>query len=159
MTRIPFFHRIIATGFYSGYSPIAPGTAGALAATLIWWAYSSALADFCLIQMVTGILIILFTALGIWSSGVSEKYWGKDPSIVVVDEMVGTWIALLAVPPSLHWGYMLAAFILFRFFDILKPLGIKKMEKLPRGYGIMADDILSGIYGMTVILIYRYLFA
>lgn len=57
-----------------------------------------------------------------------RKYWGEDPSRVVVDEMVGTWIALLAVPENGHWGYMIAAFVLFRFFDILKPLGIRKME-------------------------------
>lgn len=97
--------------------------------------------------------------LGIWSSGVSEKYWGKDPSRVVIDEMVGTWIALLAVPADNYIGYMFAAFILFRFFDILKPLAIKQAEKLPSGYGIMADDILSGIYGGIVILLYRFVCA
>lgn len=91
--------------------------------------------------------------------GVSEKYWGKDPSRVVIDEMVGTWIALLAVPADNYIGYMFAAFILFRFFDILKPLGIKQAEKLPSGYGIMADDILSGIYGGIVILLYRFVCA
>ena len=90
---------------------------------------------------------------------VSEKYWGKDPSRVVIDEMVGTWIALLAVPADYYIGYMFAAFILFRFFDILKPLGIKQAEKLPSGYGIMADDILSGIYGGIVILLYRFVCA
>lgn len=56
-----------------------------------------------------------FYFLGIWSSGVSEKYWGKDPSRVVIDEMVGTWIALLAVPADHYVGYMFAAFLLFRF--------------------------------------------
>ena len=65
----------------------------------------------------------IFTCLHIYffrhlSSGVSEKYWGKDPSRVVIDEMVGTWIALLAVPADNYIGYMFAAFILFRFFDI-----------------------------------------
>lgn len=156
-SNIPFFHNFIATGFGSGYSPVAPGTAGALVATLIWWGYSAALNDYISIISTTAILIIVFTVLGVWSSGVSEKYWGEDPSRVVVDEMVGTWIALLAVPENGHLGYMIAAFALFRFFDILKPLGIRKMEKLPGGYGIMADDILSGIYGMIVIFIFRLL--
>ena len=73
--------------------------------------------------------------------------------------MVGTWIALLAVPNGQAWGYMLAAFVLFRFFDILKPLGIRKMEKLPGGYGIMADDILSGIYGLIVLYAFRLISA
>lgn len=156
-SKIPFFHNFIATGFGSGYSPVAPGTAGALVATLIWWGYSAALNDYVSTLSITAILIIVFTVLGVWSSGVSEKYWGEDPSRVVVDEMVGTWIALLTVPENGHWGYMIAAFALFRFFDILKPLGIRKMEKLPGGYGIMADDILSGIYGMIVIFIFRLL--
>lgn len=124
---------------------------------LIWWGYA-AFADYATIQWITAILVILFTVLGIWSASVSEKYWGEDPSRVVIDEMVGTWIALLAVPENGHWGYMLAAFLLFRLFDIWKPLGIRKMEKLPKGYGIMADDILSGIYGYIVIYLYRLTF-
>ena len=157
MKKIPFFHQLIATGFGSGYSPIAPGTAGALLAMLIWWRYA-AFTDYATIQWITAILVILFTVLGIWSASVSEKYWGEDPSRVVIDEMVGTWIALLAVPENGHWGYMLAAFLLFRLFDIWKPLGIRKMEKLPKGYGIMADDILSGIYGYIVIYLYRLAF-
>ena len=107
----------------------------------------------------TLIIVFIFTILGIWSSGIAEKYWGKDPSRVVIDEMVGTWIALLAVPNGQAWGYMLAAFVLFRFFDILKPLGIRKMEKLPGGYGIMADDILSGIYGLIVLYAFRLISA
>lgn len=146
---------MISTGFGSGYSPIAPGTAGALLATLIWWGYSTVTADYASVQLITKILVVVFTVLGIWSAGVSEKYWGKDPKRVVVDEMVGVWISLLAVPASMHWGYVVAAFILFRFFDIVKPLGVRKMENLPGGYGIMADDILAGFYGMIVIYIYR----
>lgn len=157
MPKIPLFHNLIASGFGSGYSPIAPGTAGALLAMLIWWGYASLFDDYYLTLQCTFALVLIFTFLGIWSSGISEKYWGKDPSRVVIDEMVGTWIALLAVPADNYIGYMLAAFLLFRFFDILKPLGIKQAEKLPSGYGIMADDILSGIYGTIVILVYRFL--
>lgn len=159
MSKIPLFHNLIASGFGSGYSPIAPGTAGALLATLIWWGYASLFNDYYLTLQCTFLLVCIFTFLGIWSSGVSEKYWGKDPSRVVIDEMVGTWIALLAIPADNYIGYMFAAFILFRFFDILKPLGIKQAEKLPSGYGIMADDILSGIYGGIVILLYRFVCA
>ncbi|WP_300727800.1 phosphatidylglycerophosphatase A [uncultured Bacteroides sp.] len=156
--KIPFFHNLIATGFGSGYSPIAPGTAGALLATLIWWGYESLVASYWPTFFITSALVIIFTVLGIWSSTVSEKYWGEDPSRVVIDEMVGTWIALLAVPANAHWGYIIAAFILFRFFDILKPFGIRKMEKFPKGYGIMADDILSGIYGFIIIILFRIIF-
>lgn len=157
-SKIPFIHNLIATGFGSGYCPIAPGTAGALLATLIWWRYSAFFTDYIVTLVFTAFLVILFTILGIWSSGISEKYWGPDPSRVVIDEMVGTWIALLAVPETEYFGYMIAAFLLFRLFDIFKPLGIRKMENLPGGYGIMADDILSGIYGMIVIFIFRLFF-
>lgn len=159
MPRIPIIHQLIASGFGSGYSPIAPGTAGAFLAMLIWWAYATLLNDSHLVFLCTLSFVIIFTVLGTWSASVAEKYWGKDPSRVVIDEMVGTWIALLAVPNGQAWGYMLAAFVLFRFFDILKPLGIRKMEKLPGGYGIMADDILSGIYGLIVLYAFRLISA
>lgn len=159
MPKAPLFHNFIATGFGSGYSPIAPGTAGALLAMLIWWGYSLLFSHCISIPVLTFIVIVVFTFAGVWSSSVVEKYWGEDPSRVVVDEMVGTWIALLAVPEGAHWGYMLAAFVLFRFFDIVKPLGVRKMESLLSGFGIMADDILAGIYGFIVIYLYRLCFA
>ena len=159
MPKAPLFHNFIATGFGSGYSPIAPGTAGALLAMLIWWGYSLLFSHCISIPVLTFIVIVVFTFAGVWSSSVVEKYWGEDPSRVVVDEMVGTWIALLAVPEGAHWGYMLAAFVLFRFFDIVKPLGVRKMESLPSGFGIIADDILAGIYGFIVIYLYRLCFA
>ena len=72
-----------------------------------------------------------------------EPYWGEDPSRVVVDEMVGVWITLLAAPAGHVW-YGLAAFVLFRFFDILKPLGIRRMENLPGGVGVMMDEKKEG---------------
>ena len=114
MPRIPIIHQLIASGFGSGYSPIAPGTAGAFLAMLIWWAYATLLNDSHLVFLCTLSFVIIFTVLGTWSASVAEKYWGKDPSKVVIDEMVGTWIALLAVTSHLQWGYMLAAFLLFR---------------------------------------------
>ena len=156
MSKIPLFHNLIASGFGSGYSPIAPGTAGALLATLIWWGYASLFNDYYQTLQCTFLLVCIFTFLGIWSSGVSEKYWGKDPSRVVIDEMVGTWIALLAVPVGNVW-YILFAFLLFRFFDIFKPLGIRKMEQLEGGIGVMADDILAGIYSFLLLMGVRWL--
>ena len=157
MAKIPLFHNIIATGFGSGYTPLAPGTAGALLATLIWFAYASFISNYAIIMTVTALLVVVFTVLGVWSSGIAEHYWGNDPKRVVVDEMVGVWIALLAVPADAGWLYGAAAFVLFRFFDIAKPLGIRKMERFPGGYGIMADDVLSGIYSMIVIFVYRWI--
>ena len=143
MKRAKLFHIIIASGFGSGFSPFAPGTAGALVAVIIWTVLFYVI-PFNILLVVTSLLIVLFTAAGIWSADKLESEWGKDPSKVVVDEMVGVWIALLAVPVGNVW-YILFAFLLFRFFDIFKPLGIRKMEQLEGGIGVMADDILAGI--------------
>ena len=85
-----------------------------------------------------------------------DPAWGVDPWRVVVDVMVGVLISLLAAPAGHVW-YGLAAFMLFRFFDILKPLGIRRMEKLPGGWGVMMDDILSGVYGFIVLIVARWI--
>ena len=149
------FHKLIATSFGAGFSPVAPGTMGALVAILVWcilWlcmAYST-------LQWTLAGLIVVFTIIGVWSTTVSDRYWGEDPSKVVIDETVGEWIALLAVPAGQHWAYIVAAVVLFRFFDIFKPLGVRSMENLKGGYGIMADDILSGVYAAVVMLLVDY---
>ena len=122
---------IIGTGFGSGFSPFAPGTAGALLATLIWFGLSYLVSSVCLLWL-TVALILVFTLAGIWAANRLEASWGEDPSRVVVDEMVGVWIALLAAPAGHVW-YALGAFVLFRLFDIFKPLGIRRMESMPGG--------------------------
>ena len=155
MKRAKLFHIIIASGFGSGFSPFAPGTAGALVAVIIWTVLFYVI-PFNILLVVTSLLIVLFTAAGIWSADKLESEWGKDPSKVVVDEMVGVWIALLAVPVGNVW-YILFAFLLFRFFDIFKPLGIRKMEQLEGGIGVMADDILAGIYSFLLLIGVRWL--
>ena len=155
MKRAKLFHIIIASGFGSGFSPFAPGTAGALVAVIIWTVLFYVI-PFNILLVVTSLLIVLFTAAGIWSADKLESEWGKDPSKVVVDEMVGVWIALLAVPVGNVW-YILFDFLLFRFFDIFKPLGIRKMEQLEGGIGVMADDILAGIYSFLLLMGVRWL--
>ena len=155
MKRVPLIHIIIATGFGSGFSPFAPGTAGALLATLIWLALSCAVSP-TLLLIITAILIGIFTIAGIHSANAVEPIWGEDPSRVVVDEMVGVWIPLLAAPAGNLW-YALAAFALFRLFDIFKPLDIRKMEYLKGGVGVMMDDILAGIYSLILLIVARWL--
>ena len=155
MKRAKLFHIIIASGFGSGFSPFAPGTAGALVAVIIWTVLFYVI-PFNILLVVTSLLIVLFTAAGIWSADKLESEWGKVPAKVVVDEMVGVWIALLAVPVGNVW-YILFAFLLFRFFDIFKPLGIRKMEQLEGGIGVMADDILAGIYSYLLLMGVRWL--
>lgn len=146
---------IIGTGFGSGFSPFAPGTAGALLATLVWLGLSCLVSSVILLWL-TVAMILVFTVAGIWASDCLEAFWGEDPSRVVVDEMVGVWIVLLAVPAGHIW-YASGAFVLFRLFDIFKPLGIRKMENLPGGVGVMMDDILSGVYGFIVLIAARWI--
>ncbi|MCF0160262.1 MAG: phosphatidylglycerophosphatase A [Bacteroidaceae bacterium] len=152
MNKMPFFHRMVATSLGAGYFPYGPGTMGALLGIAVW-AVVSRFVDYTTLQLTLSVGIVVFTILGVWSSSVAERYWGKDPSRVVIDETVGEWITLWAVPATLDWRYVLAAFVLFRFFDIVKPLGVRQMEKLKGGYGIMADDILAGIYGALILFI------
>lgn len=150
MKKIPFYHHLIATGLGVGHFPFGPGTMGALLAIVLWYPIATSL-SYSLWLGILWALVIVFTFLGAWSSTVAERYWGEDPSKVVIDEVVGQWIALLAIPASFTWWQVLAAFILFRFFDMVKPLGVRKMEDLKGGWGIMADDILAGIYSAIII--------
>ena len=166
--HFPFLPRLIATSFGAGYWPYGPGTAGAVIGLGLWL-------PLALTGHVTGTflatlgLIAVFTALGIWSAGIAEQYWGPDPSRVVMDETVGQWIAMLplstfaAMPAPLasgsFWLWAVVSLALFRFFDIVKPLGVRKMEDLPGGTGIMADDILAGIYSAVLLALAIYFFS
>lgn len=156
MNQKSLFHIIIATGFGSGFSPVAPGTAGALLATIIWVCLALLINSVPLLTILVLVLIVLFTVLGIWSTNVVEKTWGKDPSKVVVDEMVGVWIALLAADINLIYT-VIAAFVLFRLFDIFKPLGIRNMENLKGGVGVMMDDVLAGVYSFILLFGFKWL--
>ncbi len=150
--KFPLLPKLIATSLGVGFLPLAPGTWGAILAIILWLPlYIWASATVTLI--VTSIAVVALTIAGTWASSVSERYWGKDPVIACVDETVGQWISLLPVLPGCPWWEILLSLALFRFFDIAKPLGIRAMERLPRGYGMMADDILSGIYAVVILVI------
>ena len=92
---------------------------------------------------------MLMLVVGIWSSNVVDGIWGTDSSKVVIDEVAGMAIALLYVPHKLV--FVLISLLAFRFFDIVKPLGIRNLEALPKGWGVMADDVLAGLYALVVI--------
>lgn len=147
----PWFHVILSTGMFTGFIPIAPGTAGALAALGIWYALYFYLSTSVLFW-VTVSLILLTTIVGVWTSNVMERYWGKDPRSVNIDEFVGTWIPLLVVPCE-HYTWILAifGFAMFRIIDIYKPLGCRTIdEKCPGGWGVMLDDVLAGFYALIL---------
>lgn len=94
-----------------------------------------------------GLLTAGLLGLGTWAAQRVEPAWGKDSYRVVIDEVAGVWVGLLGVP--LTGTRLLAGLLLFRFFDIVKPLGIRSMEKLPGGYGVMLDDVLAGVYTLV----------
>lgn len=135
--------KIIASVCGIGFIGKGGGTVASVFYCIVWFL----LPGFSPVLQISLLIIVLIT--GVWSSAMVEKIWGHDSSRIVIDEVAGMLIALLFVPVKIE--YVLAALILFRFFDILKPLGIKKMEKLPSGWGVMADDVLSGIYAFVVI--------
>lgn len=135
--------KLIATGFGTGYAPVAPGTAGALLATVITY-FIAISTNWSNLNISLAILSIIFTVLGIWSANALQSEWGHDPGRIVVDEMVGIWISMLFIPFSLL--NLLLAFGLFRLFDIWKPWIVKKAEDLDGGLGVMADDIVAGVF-------------
>ena len=147
MKRPPLFAHILTTGFGSGYCPLAPGTAGAVLAVLLWLLASLWLSPAVLFYTTLAV-ILLFTVLGIVCTNQVTPFWGEDPRRVVVDEMVGVWIPLAVVNPG-EWLYIIASLVLFRFFDILKPWPVKASENwLPAGWGVMVDDVVGGVMAM-----------
>jgi phosphatidylglycerophosphatase A len=139
---------LLATWFGCGYSPFAPGTAGSLAALAIGIALHQ-YAGFA------GWHFLLLAAVGfypaVWAAGVTARAQGTtDPAIVVIDEVLGQWIALAGARPF-HWKSCLAAFALFRLFDIWKPPPVRQLEALPGGLGINADDVMAGLYAALVL--------
>jgi phosphatidylglycerophosphatase A len=128
---------ILATGFGVGYVPYVPGTIGSFVALLLFIFIP-------LDHFIWLAISIIFFLIGIWASGSVEKEKGKDPGIVVIDEYVGQWIALLFLPRIL-WIFI-AGFIIFRFLDIIKPFPAADLEEIDGGSGIMFDDMIAGIY-------------
>jgi phosphatidylglycerophosphatase A len=101
---------------------------------------------------------LAITIIGIPPSTVVARESGvKDPGFVVIDEVAGQMIALIGVP--LNWKYLLASFILFRAFDIVKPFPLRRLEKLPEGTGIMMDDVGAGLYALVLLQIWLHVFA
>lgn len=151
--KFPLLPKLIATSFGAGFLPVAPGTWGALVAIVAWLPFYIWLPGTpCWIF--TTCAIVIYTIAGTWASTESEKYWGKDPVAACADETVGQLISLLPLcggPEEAPWWLIAVSLALFRFFDIFKPLGIRRLERLPRGIGMMADDILAAIYSAIIL--------
>lgn len=134
------FARLVATCGYVGYAPLAPGTFGSAVGVGLWLlaVHAGAAGELA--------AIAVSMVLGVWSAGVVERALGKtDPGVVVIDEVLGMLMTLAWIPLTpLGVG---VAFLVFRAFDVVKPWPASRLEGLPGGWGIMADDAMAGVYG------------
>jgi phosphatidylglycerophosphatase A len=154
-SRAPLWATLVATFFGIGRFRPAPGTWGSLAAVLIWLGISRFISPTWQIVTLAG-MAALATAIGIPAATVTAKASGvKDPQFVVIDEVAGQWITLLFAPVA--WKTLLAGFILFRGFDIVKPPPVRQLEKLPWGTGIVLDDVAAGFYALAVMQLLLHL--
>jgi phosphatidylglycerophosphatase A len=141
--------KLLATGFGSGLSSFAPGTAGTLVGVVI-----------CLLCLplpwaMRLLIVIALSALSIYVAGQAEIiYQKKDDQRIVIDEIIGLQITML--PVAINVLSLCAAFVLFRIFDILKPFPIGNLQRLPGGWGVVADDVLAGIYAGVIMFTLNY---
>jgi phosphatidylglycerophosphatase A len=140
------FILFIAQGAFSGRFPIAPGTAGTAVGVLLYLLING--------LPLTAYLLVcaLVAGIGTWAAEEAEKLLGKkDSPSIVIDEIAGYVLAMVMIPPT--WGLVIVGFFLFRFFDILKPWPLRRLEKMRGGAGIMLDDIGAAIYANIVLQI------
>lgn len=146
---------LVATFFGVGFLRPGPGTWASAITVLCWWGISQVISSAWLVP-VEIVAAVAITLLGIYPATVAERESGKtDPGFVVIDEVAGQMISLIAVP--LDWKYLLVGFILFRGFDTIKPFPLRRLERLPGGTGIMMDDAGAGLYALALLQIWLHL--
>jgi phosphatidylglycerophosphatase A len=150
MKQINLFEKVIGSGLFTGYIPFASGTFGSLIATLVYF-----IPGFEKLYVIIPAIILLFL-YGVFVASKFEKVYGKDPSECTVDEVVGTWIALIALPKTILIA--LTSFLIWRILDIIKPSPARESENLKSGWGIMMDDVVSGFYTLIILHLIIYFF-
>jgi phosphatidylglycerophosphatase A len=143
-------HIYIASVAGIGFIKKGGGTVAAIAFCIIWYLLPASYVS----SYWQVIFTLIICGVGTWSSSIVDTIWGKDSSKVVIDEVAGMAITMIYAPHNLY--SLLSGLLLFRIFDIVKPLGIKQLEKLPTGWGVMADDILAGIYSFILLQLLVY---
>ncbi|RMG66489.1 MAG: phosphatidylglycerophosphatase A [Calditrichaeota bacterium] len=139
------------TGLGTGFSPVAPGTAGSTLAVLVAYFLFRGNQTYLLLSL----LVCLPLGIGA-ASWMADQLRIPDPSIVVIDEVVGMWVALLGV--AWNWKLFALAFVLFRLFDVVKPPPVRQLESLHGGLGIMLDDVMAGFYALVAVHLIGLLF-
>lgn len=152
---IPAVAEIIATSFYAGYVPKAPGTAGAAVGVLLVWLLHH-FAGWTSSYMAGFVLLTLWPSIWATNRMIDAKQ-SKDPQCVVVDEVLGQMLSFVGADLDRPLGY-LVAFALFRAFDIWKPFPVRWFESFPGGYGVIFDDLMAGIYAMAIMGLLRHFF-
>jgi phosphatidylglycerophosphatase A len=151
----PLWARLIATFFGIGRLRPGPGTWASLATALLWWLLARSIVpawQWVAASLLAGAAICLGIPA---ATEVARAAAIKDPQIVVVDEVAGQLLALVAVPVS--WKSLLLGFILFRGFDIVKPPPVRQLEQLPEGLGIVMDDVAAGLYALLIMQVLLHL--
>jgi phosphatidylglycerophosphatase A len=144
---------LIATVGGLGSFPVAPGTVGAGVGVGVVVLVGQLLATSALARMLLAAAAVGIFFLGVWTSGIAERELAtEDPGCVIIDEVSGQIIAFL-VHPVASWSWLIGGFLLFRFFDVLKPFPARRAEHLPRGWGIMTDDVLAGAYSALALFL------
>ena len=139
----PFVVRFLASGFYSGYAFVASGTVGTAVSLVIYLALPP------LSPLTWALFLVPFCLVSVALASAGERAWGKDPGRVVIDEFAGFFVTVAALPQTM--AVAVAGFFVFRALDIWKPPPARRSEALPRGWGIVADDVIAGIYGNLLI--------
>jgi phosphatidylglycerophosphatase A len=145
----------IATAAGAGYFPIAPGTAGSAVGVVLVVGLARLHLERAWPSIIIGGVSLLLFGLGVWAGGEAEKFFGRvDPGPVVIDEVMGQMLTFLLVPHA-TWKWLLGGFLLFRAFDIVKPFPARQAERIPRGWGIMIDDAVAGLYALAVLTVLK----
>jgi phosphatidylglycerophosphatase A len=141
---------VLGTWFGAGRMKPGPGTYGSVASVLLWFGAAHLFhPDRLALAIATAVAALIVTLIGIPASTIVARESGRvDPGLVVIDEVAGQWIALIAIRPE--WQHAVLALVLFRLFDIWKPWPIRRLEALPEGTGIMLDDVAAGALALAV---------
>jgi phosphatidylglycerophosphatase A len=138
-----FLVHVVGTFLGTGYAPVAPATAGSLAVALLWWLAAP------VPLWLQGLLLVAMVSVGVPVAGRLEREHGPDPRLCVIDEVAGMLVTYLGVSTG-PAGWLLG-FCWFRVFDVLKPPPVRALERLPAGWGIVADDLLAGVYAQVAL--------
>ncbi len=135
---------LLGAWFGCGLAPVAPATVASFAAVVLYY-FLPVAEDSIILYLMIGLGFVL----GVWATGTLSTTSRPDPSLAVMDEVIGMWATCLLLPKSIIW--LSAAFLCFRILDVVKPWPINRLERLPGGMGIMADDLAAGVLGALIL--------